>query len=379
MRREFPPGSATLCPTGQILIQPEKTTRDKFATSVTIVGDRGEIMSRLSTITLAAAFLAAVLLAAPASTSYAADPAVIRIGYFQSPNGELLAKGRGLLAARFPDSKIEYIKFDVGRDVNAAFAGGSLDIGTIGTPPGTAGLVNELPYKIYYLHDIIGESEALVVKSSSGINAIEDVKGKTIATPFGSTSHFSFLQALKQNGIDYKEVKILDITGQDVLAAWTRGDIDGAYIWQPAQQKLIDDGGKVVVTSLQVAQNGGITGEFGLVADKFYAEHPEVVRAYIEILDQATKEYKAAGDETVGILASELGLSPEETRSVIGQIVVLDAAEQKDPRYLGTKAKPGALAALLKQTADFLLAEKAIRTSPPESFFPDKILVELYE
>ncbi|MDR1079630.1 MAG: ABC transporter substrate-binding protein [Deltaproteobacteria bacterium] len=328
-----------------------------------------------------AAFAASLALAlgALSTPATAADPEELRIGYFQSPNGELLAKGQGLLAKRFPNTKIRYIKFDVGRDVNAAFAGGSLDIGIIGTPPGTAGLVNSLPYKIYYLHDIIGESEALVVKESSGIADIQGVKGKTIATPFGSTSHFSLLAALKQNGIDPKELKILDITGQEVHAAWTRGDIDGAYIWQPAQATLLAEGGRIITNSREVAGKGGITGEFGIVSDKFYAEHPDVVKAYIEILERATADYKAASPENVAILARELGLTADETRSVISQIIVLDASDQKDPKYLGTSSRPGALAQLLKDTADFLLADKAIKVSPPAEFFKPFILTELYE
>jgi taurine transport system substrate-binding protein len=331
-------------------------------------------MSKTAIIGLALAWLLTL-----AGTALAADPEIIRLGYFQSPNGELLAKGKGLLQKRFPNAKIQYVKFDVGRDVNAAFAGGSLDLGTIGTPPGTAGLVNELPYKIFYLHDIIGESEALVVKESSGVKEIKDLKGRTIATAFGSTSHFSLLSALKQNGVSPGELKILDITGQDIHAAWVRGDIDGAYIWQPAQAKLLADGGRIVVDSSQVAAKGGITGEFGLVSDEFWAKHPEVVKAYVEILDEATKEYRQAAPETIKILSAELGLDEAQTKEAISQIVVLDAADQKDARYLGTTAKPGALAQLLKDTSDFLLAEKAVKVSPPVEFFRPKILTQLYD
>ncbi|MDR2198706.1 MAG: ABC transporter substrate-binding protein [Deltaproteobacteria bacterium] len=323
--------------------------------------------------------LALPLLFALPGTSFADDPKVIRIGYFQSPNGELLAKGQGQLKKRFPDTEIQYVKFDVGRDVIAAISGGSLDIGIIGTPPGTAGLVNGIPYKIFFLHDIVGESEALVVKNSSGIDSIKDVVGKTIASPFGSTSHFSLLSALKQNGIDPKDVKIIDITGQEVIAAWSRGDIDGAYIWQPSQATLLADGGKVVISSREVAAKGGITGEFGIVHDDFYKAHPEVVKAYVDILDQAAKEYNAASPETVAIMAKELGLSEDETRKVMAQLIVLDKADQKDPRYIGTTAHPGALADLLKDNADFLLADRSLKSSPPKEFFQPYILTELYD
>jgi taurine transport system substrate-binding protein len=328
---------------------------------------------------LAIVAIAAIFLIGLARPVLAADPEVIRVGYFQSPNGELLAKGQGQLAKRFPNTKIEYIKFDVGRDVNAAFAGGSLDIGIIGTPPGASGLINNLPYKIFYLHDIIGDSEALVVKESSNINTIQDLKNKVIASPFGSTSHFSLMAALKQNNVNPSDLKILDITGQDVHAAWVRGDIDGTYIWQPTQARLLEEGGKVLINSREVAAKGGITGEFGIVSDKFYAQHPEAVKAYIDILDQATKEYREGKPETIKILASELGLSEEETKVVISQIIVLDKTDQRDPRYLGTTAKPGALAKLLEETADFLTIDKSLKTSEKAEFFQPKILTQLYD
>ncbi|MDF2567266.1 MAG: aliphatic sulfonate transporter substrate-binding protein [Oscillospiraceae bacterium] len=314
-----------------------------------------------------------------ASTAAANLPKEIRLGYFQSPNGELLAKGQKLLEKKFPGVTIKYTKFDIGRDVNTAMAGGSLDIATIGTPPGTSGLVNELPYKIYYLHDIIGASEALVVKKSAGINSIQDIKGKKIAAPFGSTSHFSLLSALKQNNIAEKDLTILDMQAPDILAAWSRGDIDGAYVWQPAQQNLLDNDGKRIISSKEVAEKGAITGEFGIVSNDFANKYPEVVKAYIEILNQATKEYRTGTDEVVNILSAELGLSKDATKEAMSQIVVLDSADQTKQEYLGTTEKPGNLPQLLKDTSDFLLSQKSVTKSPDLDFFKGKVLTDLYK
>lgn len=304
-------------------------------------------------------------------------PTEIRLGYFQSPNGELLAKGQKLLAKRFPDVEIKYVLFEIGRDVNTAIASNSIDIATIGTPPGTIGIVNNLPYEIYYLHDIIGASEALVVKKSSGINGISDIKGKKIAAPFGSTSHFSLLSALKQNNIAETDVTILDMNAQDIIAAWTRGDIDGAYVWQPAQSKLISDDGQVIVTSEEVAQKGAITGEFGIVSNEFASKYPEVVKAYIDILDEATRAYRTQTDDVVKTISSELGLSVEETKEVMNQIIVLDKSEQS--KYIGTTDVEGTLPQLLKDTSEFLLSQKAITAVPDIERFKEAVRKDLYQ
>jgi taurine transport system substrate-binding protein len=312
-----------------------------------------------------------------AQTSDSAQPKEIRLGYFQSPNGELLAKGKKLLEKKFPGVSIKYVQFDVGRDVNAAMASGSIDIATIGTPPGTTGIVNELPYKIYYLHDIIGASEALVAKNTSGINSIADVKGKKITTPFGSTSHLSLLSALKQNNISEKDVTILDMNAQDIIAAWSRGEIDGAYIWQPAQSKLLSDGGKVILTSEDVAKKGAITGEFGIVSNDFAAKYPDVVKAYIDILDEATKSYKTQSDDVVKTLSAELGISEDDTKQAMNQISVLDKSEQA--QYIGTADKQGTLPQILKDTSDFLLSQKAVTSSPDVEVFKKAVRNDLYK
>jgi taurine transport system substrate-binding protein len=306
-------------------------------------------------------------------------PAEIRLGYFQSPNGELLAKGLGLLEKQFPDTKISWILFEVGRDVNTAMASNSLDIATIGTPPGTSGIANGLPYDIYYLHDIIGTSEALVVTGTSGIQDIQGIRGKTIATPFSSTSHFSFLAALRQNNISEQDLTILDMNGPDIVAAWTRGNIDGAYIWQPVQSRLIESGGKVIISSEQVAAGGDLTGEFGIVSKQFSEKYPDVVKAYIDVLDQATTLYHSGSDEVVNVLSSELGLSSADTRETMKQIVVLGKSDQIKPEYFGTVENPGQLPELLKKTSEFLLEQGALTSLPEAVVFRNAIAYRFYD
>lgn len=338
------------------------------------------LLSAILSIGILTTGCSAVKTSSTAGTTKATDSALpkeIRVGYFQSPNGELLAKGEKLLEKRFPDVTIKYVQFDVGRDVNTAMASGSIDIATIGTPPGTTGIVNDLPYKIYYLHDIIGASEALVAKNTSGINSIADLKGKKIATPFGSTSHFSLLSSLKQNNISENDVTILDMSAPDIIAAWIRGEIDGTYIWQPAQAKLISDGGKVILTSEDVAKKGAITGEFGIVSNDFASKYPDVVKAYIDILDEATKSYKTQTDDVIKTLSSELGVSVDATKEVMNQITVLDKAQQS--QYIGIGDKQGALPQLLKDTSDFLLSQKAVTTSPDIEVFKKAVRNDLYK
>lgn len=312
-------------------------------------------------------------------TGVADVPQEIRIGYQVSPNGELLAKALGLAEKKFPGTKISWIKFDSGRDVNTAIASGSIDFGLVGTPPGAVGIAQGLPYQVYYLHDIIGESEALVVKKDSGIHSLQDLKGKKIATTFGSTSHFSLLSALKQQGIDPADITILDMQMPDLIAAWQRNDIVGGYAWQPAQSQLVADGGKVLITSKEVAEKGGITGEFGIVYNDFIQKYPQAVKTYISVLDEAVQYYRSHPKESAQALSKELGLSPEASLKAMNEIIVLDAKQQTDSKYLGTPDHPGDFAKLLKETADFLVVQKTITAAPELSVYQKALRNDLYD
>ncbi|NEX78723.1 aliphatic sulfonate ABC transporter substrate-binding protein [Bacillus thermocopriae] len=301
-------------------------------------------------------------------------PEKIVLGYQVSPNGELLAKALGLLEKKYPDTKIEWVKFEAGRDVNNAIASGSIDFGLVGTPPAAIGIASKLPYKVYYLHDIIGESEALVVKQDSEIQSLKDLKGKKIATTFNSTSHFSLLGALKAEGMDPKKgnIQILDMQPPDIYAAWQRGDIDGAYIWQPMQSKLVADNGKVIIHSGELAEKGIITAEMGIVRNDFVEKYPEIVEEYISILDESVKYYHENPEKSAELLSTELGLTPEKSLETMKQIVWLDESKQKE--YY-----EGPLAETLKETADYLVEQKSITNAPDIKTFEQSLLQHPYQ
>ena len=83
-------------------------------------------------------------------TSVFAGPKKITLGYWESPNGELLTKEKGSLEAAFPDTDVEWVEFQSGTDILTAMQSGSIDFATIGTPPAALGLAKGYPFKIFY-------------------------------------------------------------------------------------------------------------------------------------------------------------------------------------------------------------------------------------
>jgi taurine transport system substrate-binding protein len=297
-----------------------------------------------------------------ASSGAAQAPERIRIGYQVIPNAELLAKALGLAEKAFPNSQVEYKSFDSGRDVNTAFAANGIDFGLAGSVPTSVGIAQGLPYSVYFIHDVIGSAEALVVKSE--IRTIADIRGKKIATPFGSTAHFSLLNLLELENIDPSELTVLDMQPPDVVAAWQRGDIDGSYVWQPNLSKLKNENGSILITSADLAEQGIVTADVGVVSQEFAQTYPDVVKQYVEVLNQAIQAYRDDPDAAAETIATELGITPEESKTAMSEIIWLDSTEQKDAKYLGTPEKPGEFANVLKNSADFMVTQKSIPSAP---------------
>ncbi|MBA2945551.1 taurine ABC transporter substrate-binding protein [Streptomyces himalayensis] len=299
----------------------------------------------------------------------------VRIAYQAIPNADLVVKNQRLLEKALPDVDVKWVKFDSGGDVNTAVIAGSVDLGLAGSSPVTKGLSAPLniPYKVLWIHDLIGENEALVAKK--GITSAKGLKGKKIATPFGSTSHYSLLAALESAGLKASDVTLVDLQPQDALAAWQRGDIDAAYVWTPTLTELERDG-TVLVTSREIAEQGKPTADLGVVTDAFAAKHPKIVDAWLKAEDQAVKLTRSNPDKAAAAIGAELNLSPQDAKKQLAQLVLLTAKQQQGADYLGKPGAPGALAENLHDAAVFLKDQKAIDAVPDQSVFDKALAVK---
>ena len=239
---------------------------------------------RALTLLLSATALLAPLAATPA---WSADT-TINIGYqpIVEPSRVPQADGTYEKATK---AKINWKKFDGGADVIAAIASGSLDIGYVGSSPLAAAASRQLPIETIALVGLISDAEALAVR---GVTKPADLAGKKIATPFVSTAHYSLLTALKHWNVDPKSVEILNLRPPEIAAAWSRGDIDGAYVWDPVLSE-IKKTGTVLATSADVGSWGGPTFDAWIVSKSFATAHPDLVATFVKVTGDATAAYRA--------------------------------------------------------------------------------------
>jgi len=231
------------------------------------------------------AFGAALLAAAGA---YAEDP--VKIAYQTTVEPAKVAQADGLYE-KATGQKIDWRKFESGAEVITAVASGDIQIGYVGSSPLAAAASRELPIETIFIAAEIGSAEALVVRNGSGIAKPADLAGKKVAVPFVSTTHYSLLAALKHWKLDTRQVTVLNLRPTEITAAYARGDIDGAYVWDPALGKLKENG-KVLVSSIDVAGWGAPTFDAWIVRKDFAQKHPDFVAAFVKTTADAYGVYR---------------------------------------------------------------------------------------
>lgn len=303
-----------------------------------------------------------------------ASKPTIRIGYQSFPSGDLIVKNNKWLEEALPDYNIKWTKFDSGADINTAFIAKELDFGALGSSPVARGLSAPLniPYKVAFVLDVAGDNEALVARNGSGVNTIADLRGKRVGTPFASTAHYSLLAALAQNNLSSKDVQLVDLQPQAILAAWERGDIDAAYTWLPTLDDLRKTG-KDLITSRQLAKDGKPTLDLSAVAVDFANAHPDVVDIWRKQEARALTTIKDDPNAAAKAIASEIGLSPEDVVGQLKQGVYLTPDQVASPEWLGSDGSPGNIAANLESASEFLAEQKQIPEAAPLRTFQDAI------
>ncbi|WP_350261213.1 taurine ABC transporter substrate-binding protein [Pantoea sp. BJ2] len=231
--------------------------------------------------------------AALALMAFQAQAVNVTVAYQTSAEPAKVAQADNTFAKE-SGATVDWRKFDSGASVLRALASGDVQIGNIGSSPLAVAATQKLPIEAFLLASQLGNSEALVVKKT--IKDPKDLIGKRIAVPFISTTHYSFLAALKHWGIEPSQVTLVNLQPPAIIAAWKRGDIDGAYVWSPAVNELEKDG-KVLTDSSQVGKWGAPTLDVWVVRKDFAQQHPEIVTAFARSAVEAQQAYISNPDQ----------------------------------------------------------------------------------
>lgn len=309
--------------------------------------------------------------------SFGAQAANLTVGYQTGIDPSKVPQADGLYEQAIGE-KIDWRRFNSGPEVVTAIASGDVQIGNLGSSPLAAAASRNLPIVAFIVSAQINSSEALVVRNGSHIDAPKDLIGKTIATPFVSTSHYSLLGALKHWGLDTKQVKVVNLQPGEIAAAWKRGDIDGAFVWSPALGEIRKTG-KTLTDAAQVGQWGAPTFEVWVARKDFAEKHPEIVAKFAKVTLDSFADYAAnkakwtVDSSPVQKIARLTGANAADIPELLEGSTFPDARAQQTDALLN-----GATAKAIGETAKFLKEQGKVETVLPDysAFVTDKFIQE---
>ncbi|MFW5897792.1 MAG: MetQ/NlpA family ABC transporter substrate-binding protein [Halanaerobium sp.] len=300
-------------------------------------------------------------------------PEEINLGILRVPNDETIALAEGFFDEYFTDRGIEVNTrvFDSGAEANQALASGSIDFATMGNTNAITALARDLDVELVWIHEVLGENEALAVKEDSGIEEVEDLVGERVAVPFASTAHYILLNVLKEAEIE-DDVELLDMQTSEIVAAWERGDVKAAYTWQPTLAQLLESG-TTLTDSKVMAEKGYITANVEVVRKGFSEKYPELVADFISALTEAGDIYRNDPEKAAEIAGSELELETEVALHQMQGTTWKTREELLGEDFFGSVEEPGNFAKIMKDTSDFLQEQESIEESPSQEVFNEYV------
>jgi taurine transport system substrate-binding protein len=272
----------------------------------------------------------------------------------------------------------KYTKFTAGPPMFAAFNSGSIDVAYMGNPPAVIAMAENLPVSIIGVEVDSSNGEGLVVNAKSGINKLEDIKGKKISVLRGSSAEYGMMEGLKQVGLTPDDLTIIDLDITTIIPAFQKGDVDGVWVWDPWVSKLVTAGGKVITRDKDVGI--GASGVW-MAHNDWIKKNPKAVKAFLKSLGDANEIIHGDKEKSVKILQEALALEKQEAESVLNHSKFPTLKEMWNPDYQFSMnpqviKQNGGLEKILSDLAKFLKEKDKISQIPDVEKHIDSTFVE---
>lgn len=129
---------------------------------------------------------------------------------------------------------VEFSTFQFGPPLVEAAGADKIDLAWVGSTPPIFGAAAGSDFKIIAaVKERDAQENSILVPPDSPIQRVEDLEGKRVAVPKGSSAHGLLLNALTRVGLSGGDVEEVFLAPADALAAFSAGQVDALVIWDP--------------------------------------------------------------------------------------------------------------------------------------------------
>lgn len=256
--------------------------------------------------------LSLILFAALAITAFAAASAeTVDVHLGDQPSFFILkiAEYNGYFEDEFKDTDYNIIVdnfVNQGSAIIEAMNAGDVQLGVLGTMPLVTADANGSGFVAIASVNLSVDGFKLYAGADTGIESIEDFKGRKIAVKFSSNEHEMLLTLLANAGLTDLDVEVVNMSADDSLNSLISGNVDGAILKGDQLDAANNSGATIVADNSQ----SGIIENLLIGRPDFVAEHPEAVYGVLRVLERAKVWIEENPEETVNIFVELTDTDP---------------------------------------------------------------------
>lgn len=209
---------------------------------------------------------------------------------------------------------MKWTEFQSGPPYFEAIASDRLDFGEVGNSPVISAQAANIGFTEIANTSYARKGTGILVQKDSKISSIKELKGKKIAVAKGSSAFNLLYRALEQEGLDAKDVDVIQLQPDEAQPAFESGSVDAWAIWDPfISLHTLKKGAKVIADgeTLNIS-----SPEFVITRTKFAEEHPELVVRFLKVYEKARVWQENNLEEAINIYASAKKIDAEIVKEV---------------------------------------------------------------
>lgn len=206
---------------------------------------------------------------------------------------------------------VEVSVFSYGPPIVEALTSGDLDVGLLGDQPAFSAISNGVGIEIFSAVGSSNQRHGLIARDDSGIESLEDLKGKKVAVPVGSNAQPLLYIYLEAAGLTDSDVEIVNLGVVDAETSIIAGDIDAAVVYEPHFTSVATEENGVHIVTDAEGYKDYVTLE---VLRKEYADaNPEQIAKLLRAWNKAIEWADQNQEEAAQIVYDADGVDVETT------------------------------------------------------------------
>ncbi|MDX1692891.1 MAG: ABC transporter substrate-binding protein [Ketobacteraceae bacterium] len=208
-----------------------------------------------------------------------------------------------------------------------------------------------LPNQIVLIPDYSNGGDMII--AAKNIESVTDLQGKRIGAELSSLGIYVLQRALKTHQMTLQDVQLINLEPGEGLQALNNQEVDAFVTYPPFSVKILEnDHYHAIFSSADIPRE---IIDVVSIATPVLKKHPDLTSKLRKAWQMALEQMKTSPEESYQIMANHEGISKEEFKATLNDLILLDMEAQQ-----ALFAEPESLQQTMVEVCETLVHVRAI-------------------